>query len=55
MPDARAEFDIDAIADQVLTWEDGFDGRDYCLNRQGFVSMVEDADEFWAIVAKAAF
>lgn len=41
VPDARAEFDIDAIADEVL--------GDY---EDGFASRVVDHDTFWAIVEK---
>jgi len=53
--DARAEFDVDAIADRVIAFEDGVDaGGVTHLNRQGFYCTVEPG-EFWQVVAAHAF
>lgn len=47
---AYDQFDIDAIADEVLEYVDGYDSEQnaYFLNRQGF-RLREDieADDFW--------
>lgn len=47
--DPRAEFDIDAIADEVLTYDPAL-GH---IQDAAFVLTV-DADEFWDVVAKHA-
>ena len=48
------DFDIDAIANQTLAYDDGTgeDGSIY-LDERGYYSTV-DSDEFWAIVAANA-
>ncbi|MDK8345411.1 hypothetical protein QP868_02355 [Brevibacterium sp. UMB1308A] len=53
--DAHAEYDIDAIADEVLEYVDGYEEERnaYNLNRQGFRLREDiDHDEFWDAVAK---
>lgn len=54
---AYEEFDIDAIADEVLEYVDGYyaEQNAYFLNRQGF-RLREDieADDFWDIVMRHA-
>lgn len=47
----RGEFDIDAIADETLAWEDGT-GHEHPLNHQGY--QIRDDIDFWAVVAKHA-
>ena len=53
--DAHAEYDIDAIADEVFEFVDGWDEERgaYIVNRQGW-RQKEDItpDDFWDIVAK---
>ena len=57
--DARAEFDIDAIADQLIVWEDAYDEtrNAHMLNAQGFrladeylPEQDEDGMAFWSVV-----
>ena len=48
----RDEFDIDAIADEVLIWEDGA-GTAHPLNHQGY-RVTDDTDFFWAVAQKHA-
>jgi len=60
VPDARAEYDIDAIADEVLYFEDAYDEATdtYRLNNQGFAlkphydgwADVDASTAFWAVV-----
>lgn len=50
------DYDIDAIADEVLVWHDGYGANpahpnDYWLGAQGY-TVIEDDDEFWAAVER---
>ena len=49
------DFDIEAIADRVLEFDDAYDESEnaYRLSKQGFRLAVE-GDEFWAIVEECA-
>ncbi|MDJ1372217.1 hypothetical protein [Gulosibacter molinativorax] len=49
------EHDIDAIADEVIEYDDAYDAEKnvYHLDRQGFY-IKPDTEEFWAIVQKHA-
>lgn len=53
--DARSEFDVEAIADRVIVFDEGYDFRAdvYRLNWQGFYCVV-DPEAFWKLVAAHA-
>lgn len=55
--DAYADYDVDAIADEVLEWVDGYDADKnmYNLNKQGY-RLAEDIDhdDFWDSVMRNA-
>lgn len=53
--DAIDQFDVDAIADEVLAYHDGWDEtrQVYNLTNTGFYQCVTD-DEFWSIVERHA-
>lgn len=51
--DPRIEYDLDTIADKVLTWRTGYDSATdtYRIARQGYAMQANiDNGSFWAIV-----
>jgi hypothetical protein len=51
--DVYGTFNVDLIAATVLQWEDGYDGKTFHVNQQGYIlrpRFRDDPDAFWEVV-----